>query len=218
MELDAVACPAEISGYFTTLVTLAELLAFGAKPVLVTDNLSFAMEPHGKEAIAGVHRALTEAGYPQCPVTGSTEENVPARQTAMGITILGVAPKEIRDQRVIRSGDVCYLIGLPLVGNQVMENLDEIKTLEYLPLFSRVEKIGDVLPVGSKGVRHEMMEMAKTHSMEWRMEDLDSSLLDRSAGPATCFLVAGEESVLKEVIKSYGMKALKVGTLLSARQ
>lgn len=218
MALDVVSCPAEISGYFTTLVTLAELLAYGASPVLVTDNLSFSMEPHGKDAMAGVKRALAEAGFAHCPVTGSTEENVPVEQTAIGITILGLASKEKRGKRILRSGDACYLIGRPLMGDQVLENLEEIRTLEYLPLFNALEDVGDILPVGSKGIRYEMTEMARTHSMEWIAEDtLDESMLERSAGPATCFLAAGKEEVLKEVIETYGIKAVKLGNLISTQ-
>lgn len=214
MDLDAVSCSAEISGYFTAMVALAELLAYGASPVLVTDNLSFSMEPHGKEAIQGIRRALQEAGYAHCPMTGSTEENIPARQTALGVTILGLASVKKREGRVVKSGNACFLIGEPFMGNQVLENLERIKTLKNLLLFLEAEPMGDILPVGSKGIGWEMKEMAKTHSMEWIPEELDSSLLERSAGPATCFLVAGEEALLKEIITKHGLTAVKMGTLV----
>lgn len=212
MSLDVVSCPAEISGYFTTMVALSELLAYGASPVLVTDSLSFSMEPHGKEALQGVERALKEAGFAHCPVTGSTEENVPTRQTAMGITVLGLASAKKRKSRVVKPGDVCFLIGEPFMGDQVLGNLDKINTLENLQLFLE-ESVGDILPVGSKGIGWEMKELAGTHSLEWIPEELDSSLLEQSAGPATCFLVAGAKQVLEAIIEKHELRAMKMGTL-----
>ncbi|QSX08381.1 selenophosphate synthase [Alkalibacter rhizosphaerae] len=211
MDLDLVSCPAEISGYFTAMVVLAELLAYGAVPTLVVDNLCFSMEPYGKDALKGIQRALEESGYPHCPVTGSTEDNIPVRQTAMGMTILGVASIKQRKKRILQSGDSCYLVGIPLVGNQVLKNLGNIKTLEHLALFNQLEWIGDLLPVGSKGVRAEMLEMGRTHSKEWQLEEVESDLLERSAGPATCFLIAGNENRLKDAFQKHELQAIKTG-------
>lgn len=209
---DVVPCPAEISGYFTAAVALAEILAYGAQPVLVTDNLCFSMEPHGKETIKGIQKALERAGYSNCPITGSTEENMPVTQTAMGITILGIVPQNGRSHRKVQQGDACYLVGTPLVGVEVLEGLEDIKTLEFLTRLKKEENVGDLLPVGSKGVRMEMMELARTHgkSIRWIEESL---LWDRSAGPATCFLVVGEESAMESVLKKMEIAPRKLAYL-----
>jgi thiamine monophosphate kinase len=208
---DLVACSAEISGYFTAVVTLAELMAYGAKPTLVVDNLCFSLEPHGTQAIQGIRRALLEAGVPECPITGSTEENMPVGQTGLGITILGVALEEERSRRIVKPGDSCYLIGTPYVGEEVLQHLEEIRTIKHLTLFQTMQGTFDLLPVGSKGIRAEMDELSSAHGLEWISEELAEDFISKSAGPATCFLVAGAEVVLKQVIKEHGLPAMRIG-------
>lgn len=209
---DVVSCSAEITGYFTAAVALAEILAYGAQPVLVADNLCYSMEPHGKGTIEGIQKALERAGYPLCPITGSTEENMPVMQTAMGITVLGIVPKQGRRHRRVQRGDACFLVGTPLVGEEVLAELKSIRTLEYLTLLKEEEGVGDLLPVGSKGVRAEMLELAHTHGLDvhWFAEN---PVWDRSAGPATCFLVVGSEPVMEKILKKQGITSQKLAFL-----
>ncbi|MBF7096871.1 selenophosphate synthase [Alkalibacter mobilis] len=199
-EMDIVKCSAEVSGYFTAVVVLAEIMAYRAEPIILVNNLCYEMENYGEETLAGIERALKESGFEKCHITGSTEENIPVCQTGIGITVIGKAKKKIREIMILNSGDACFLIGTPYMGEEVLNNLDNIKTLEYLKILTKDTKVKDILPVGSKGIVHELREIQKTNGLNLILSKNIVANLQISAGPATCFLITGNLQYLGELL------------------
>jgi hypothetical protein len=63
-------------------------------------------------------------------------------------------------------------------------------TLEELRAALAVEGVHDALPVGSRGIRAELAELAATAGLHARVEPGCELDLDTSGGPASCVLVS----------------------------
>lgn len=79
-------------------VPLMEVLATGAVPVVVVDNLCMEMEGAGKRIISIMRRQLEEAGLSNVQLTGSTEDNMPTTQSGFGVTAIGLL--QMQDCRI----------------------------------------------------------------------------------------------------------------------
>jgi len=178
-------------GRFTARVPLAELLACGATPILVADMLSVEREPTGAAILAGVRDEAQAAGLGPAALTGSTEENVPTLATGVGIAVLGlVAVERFRPGRG-RAGDLVVGIGVPKSAPAHCVALDDLEILD-LPALRRVlalDAVGDVLPVGSRGLRAEAHDLAASANLRFVPELAAPLDLAQSGGPATCCLV-----------------------------
>jgi len=110
------------------------------------------------------------------------------------VTVIGeVNKKAIRDKLPSR-GQQVYLVGLPKMGQQLIEeeiegHYGEIITLDWVKKISKYPQIGHMLPVGSKGIRYEIETLAKTNGLGCMLKSNLDIDLDASAGPATCMLV-----------------------------
>ena len=119
-------------------VPLMEVLATGAVPVVVVDNLCMEMEGAGKRIISIMRRELEEAGLSNVQLTGSTEDNMPTTQSGFGVTAIGLL--EMRDCRIgsTRRGDrvVCVAcragqdINRPPSGRTALRARDPARGLE----------------------------------------------------------------------------------------
>lgn len=182
---DTVKADYETVGYFSARVALMECLAAGGEPfAAVLQN--FAGETAWKSLIKGIERAADQAGC-RIEITGSTETNFTMSESAVSITVIG---RHIRRAEPFDREAVCYaVIGKPLVGPDVLAEPDYVAPL---PLFRQVleaEGVKSVWPVGSKGIIHEMRNV--TNNEELQVEHIQCSLdASKSAGPATCFLIA----------------------------
>jgi hypothetical protein len=92
------------------------------------------------------------------------------------------------------------IVGRPLVGNEVIEHEDRVAPLS---IFQEVSKLRDVMvwPVGSKGILYELNQMFENvgFSKEKVVTEVD---ITKSAGPASCYIVAylpSQESELKRL-------------------
>ena len=136
-------------------VPLMEVLATGAVPVVVVDNLCMEMEGAGKRIISIMRRQLEEAGLSNVQLTGSTEDNMPTTQSGFGVTAIGLLQMQLRIAST-RRGDRVVCVGVPRSGikNERYSEYDrdtaKVSTVRRL---AGLPYVHEILPVGSKGVR-----------------------------------------------------------------
>lgn len=190
-EQDLVKASYDTVGYFSFRVAIMECLAVGAEPLAVVIQ-NFCGEREWNELVAGVQKGLIELGLEKIQITGSSESNFPFVQSAIGLNVIG--KKSIRD-RVIDVSAVA-LIGLPLVGHDVLEQADEVAPLS---LFYQLSLRNDVWlwPVGSKGVGHELQRL----NLAIESNEID---FEKSGGPATSFLLMYPKEREKEIAEIAG--------------
>lgn len=211
-ENDVVKTDPEIVGYFTTQVSIMEMLSFGAKPITVVDTLSVEMDDTGKRVIEGIKKALEPLDLDiENILTGSTEENFPVTVTGLGMTIIGIIEKEKWRKPYTKSGLLAVVVGLPKVGNEVLEDNNTIIGIPELLELKKKEYIKEILPVGSKGILYELKQMATTNGLGYVLEDTINLDLNKSAGPATCAIVSMEENRYEEFKNNFSIPVNKIG-------
>jgi hypothetical protein len=195
-ELDSVKVPGYVLGRFTARVALMELLAAGAQPIVFVSNLCVEPEPGAREITRGITEELILAGLDSSiAITGSTEKNIPTRQTGLGVTAIGVARAGSLKLGLARPNDRLFCVGLPKVGNEVDLDDPEIATLEAVMALRACPEVHEIVPVGSQGIRREAEVLAQTAGMELYLDPAAGLDLEKSAGPATCFILAAEPSL-----------------------
>lgn len=198
-ELDLVKIPYETVGYYSFRVAVMECIAAGAIPIAVIIQ-NFCGDDDWSKLVSGVRRGLTELQMEDIQITGSTESNFSLQQSAIGINVIGkrlaCIPVSLED---LYNKELA-LIGLPLVGDEVVTSEDQIAPLS---IFRNISNIRDVVvwPVGSKGVLRELKRMLPNLD-----GDINSSNIDllKSGGPSTSFLVAYPPDKAKEIRKISG--------------
>lgn len=190
-ERDIVKTTPDIVGYFTCRVPLMEVLAIGAEPVTIINTLSVEMDDTGKKIIEGINKALNSLQITAgAIVTGSTEENFPMCQTGLGITVIGIINKDQWQQPRTESGYLAVVAGLPKVGQEVLaDNERTIISPSIIKELRSNDNIGEIVPVGSKGIIHEIEEIARTNNLSYKLENQSLVDLNKSAGPATCAII-----------------------------
>lgn len=182
----------EATGRSITQVAIMEVLAVGARPVIIVDNLCVEMEPTGRRILAGVEAAAAELSEPVV-ITGSDETNMPTSQTGVGVTVIAVAaPADLLVARC-REGDVVVAIGVPVGGPTHL--YDEFEALEFAGVGTLVAAtatgvVHEVLPVGSHGVGYELEELARTSGLAAVRRIPSPVNFESSGGASTCFLAA----------------------------
>ncbi|WP_309090000.1 ATP-binding protein [Domibacillus sp.] len=192
-EHDAVRAPYEVVGYFSARVALMECMAAGGEPFAAVLH-NFSGDAAWKALKEGVQRAAAELGC-ALEVTGSTESNFSMLQSAAGMVIIG---RHAREAGRVEGREVQYgVIGKPLVGKEVLECAEDVAPLAVFREIIKMEGVRAVLPVGSKGIAHELEQLSgKKGCCELDMK--------KSAGPSTCFLVAFEEGAAQRIEKAAG--------------
>lgn len=215
-ENDVVKVPPEVVGYFTAQVGLMEILSFGAKPITIVDTLSVEMEDTGHKIIEGIKEALEPLEFDISNlITGSTEENIPVTQTGIGITIVGIIDKDKWKKPITTSGLLAVVVGLPKVGDEVSEdNKKTIMDVGKLLKLKEKNYIKEILPVGSKGILHELNEMAKTNNINFELEDNLNIDVKKSGGPSTCVIISIEEEKYEMFKKDFSIPVNKIGRFI----
>lgn len=211
---DTVKVDGYVLGRFGARVPLMELIASGARPFLLVDNLSVEMEPTGREIIAGIRDELASAGLAgEVALNGSTEENVPVRATGIGVTVLGLCAAERFRPGGARPGDLAVCIGVPKSAPQDEVRLDDpaIMDLAAAVALGRLADVHDMLPVGSRGIAYEAGQMAALAGLRFEPAPDAGVDLAKSGGPATCCLVAVEPGALDRVQAAAGKPCHVVG-------
>ncbi|GAB6189799.1 hypothetical protein JCM30566_15410 [Marinitoga arctica] len=184
--MDIIKTDPKIVGYFGAHVALSENISFGATPIVIINTLSVEMNDTGKRIIDGIKEAVIKANLNTNIITGSTEENFPVVQTGVGITVIGIKDKNLKYKTY--SSDIAVLIGTPKVGNDVINNPD-ILTLEMINILRTCKVVHEIVPVGSKGIMHEINEIEKYNNLNFEMDKNLNIDLYESAGPATCAII-----------------------------
>jgi hypothetical protein len=193
-------------GRMVIRVPIMEVLASGAVPITVIDALAVEMDPTGREIIHGVKDESADAGInPDLAVTGSTEDNVITVQTGVGAVVIGFVHKKDFRPGKSSDGDIVICVGIPKSAPEykVAYSDPEITTPQTVRELSKLDFVHDILPVGSKGVRHEFQELANSAQLEGSYYNDILIDINKSGGPSTCCLVSLQHD-------KFGMLAQKI--------
>ena len=218
---DTVAVSGSVLGRFAARVPLLEVIAVGANPIVLVDNLSVEREPTGAEILEGIRTEAATAGLPPGAITGSTEDNVPTVATGVGVTVIARAGlDELRVGRA-RPGDVVVLVGWPKSAPADVFGPDDPDVLSIGALRAAMDVPGvhEALPIGSSGVAAELATLARSagarvdHTPNWPVAE------NQSGGPSTAALVAavptgGVDAVVDALRSASGLPAWAVAKLV----
>jgi len=183
---DAIHISNEAVGYAACRVAMMELLAVKGKPLTIVMQ-NFTGDAAWEDYKSGVQQVLAELQMDSIAITGSTESNFPGVQSGLGLTIIGTRAIQASHPPLNKASYA--IIGTPLVGDDVKELEGKIAPLSLFKEFCEMKEVISILPVGSKGIQ--------TTWQAWtnQVNKLDAACVDltKSAGPATCFLIAFEE-------------------------
>lgn len=197
---DSYAVSASVVAHFALRVPLLELIAAGGRAELIVDALSVELEPTGNEMIEEIRRVARSLGLSSDRITGSTEDNVPTVATGVGVTVIGTAPRASLRPGTSLADDVVLCLGEPTSAPHDSIVLDDPRmiSLETLAAVLEVDGVHDALPVGSKGVGHELSEIAAVAGLvaEEAAHGIDTA---KSGGPASCVLVSIAESAIPQL-------------------
>ncbi|MFS0874750.1 hypothetical protein [Solibacillus isronensis] len=176
-EHDIVHVPNEVTAYFTARTAILEQLCAGAVPVQLL-MANFSGDDIWPEYEQGFKKAFSEMGMEMPRLMGSSETNFQSLQSAVSLTMLG---KKLFEQNT--NDCEFYVVGEPLVGNDVIENPHKIAQLNELYEGLASGMIQAIWPTGSKGIGAEIIRfVGKKYTA-----DID---LACSAGPSCAVLVA----------------------------
>ncbi len=214
-EHDLIKVSPYITGYYTACVVLSETIALGAWPITIVNTLSVEMDDTGKTIMDGIGAALDEIGLDrETMLTGSTEENIPVTVTGLGMTVIGKIDNTHWTYPKAKAKNIAVVIGLPKVGDQVVQDQGEIMNLSTMIKLRKTNFIQDILPVGSKGIGYEASEMARTAGLTFCPNEQIAIDMKQSAGPATCAVVAMEHGYLNTLIEQLELPVHVVGNFI----
>ena len=214
--LDRVRVDGYTVGRFAARVALMEALAVGAEPICLANTLTVEPNPTGIEIIKGIRGEVRYARLDsRIVMCGSTEKNIPVRQTGVGVTVVGIAAG--RSLRIGRCtpGDALVAIGLPHVGGEVILGDKERRiadTRDVCTLLS-LHLVHEIIPVGSQGILHEARMIAEDSDLRFTLARGLKLDVRKSAGPATVALCACPHPYLGELSRVIEKPVNLIGTL-----
>lgn len=200
-EHDTVKASTVLVGEQTAKVVLAELLSMGFKPLVLSDGLAVEMNDTGKKIIQGFSNTINLLRHNNIHMTGSTEENIKTVQTSIGTTGIGIVDKNNLKYKKTKSNDICILIGLPLLGYDVVNNPDKVMSIKDFEILSMSEFVHEMIPIGSKGTSYEISVMCDCNDLKFiKKDDLDFDF-KKSGGPScSCIVSCAKENI--EIIRN----------------
>lgn len=199
-EHDVVKVSPQITAYHTGKVVLAELMSLGFKPMIMADGLAVEMNDTGKQLIDGFKEVLSKLKTTKVHLTGSTEENIKTVQTSMGVTCIGMCDKDKLKYKRTNKNDICLIIGMPLVGNEVLDNPDKVLDIDDFEKLYLCDFIREILPVGSRGIGHELNDLCCYNELSIKLNEDINIDLKKSGGPSCSALVTIEEKHIDKII------------------
>jgi hypothetical protein len=191
-ELDLVNASPYLVGRLTARVALLEIISVGAIPQMLSATISNEPFPTGEQLLKGVREEL------QCMklddvlnhIAISTEKNFETKQTALGITAIGVCKPEALRISCSENQDHVYVLGLPKVGNEI-QGLDDTEIIHGKNVMTLLENtsVHDMIPVGSKGILKEIELMCTNSGCRFVLDTKVKVDITKSAGPSTCMIV-----------------------------
>ncbi|WP_078413030.1 hypothetical protein [Priestia abyssalis] len=199
-ECDNVSVSYKEVAYYSLRVAMMEILSIGAHPLSVTIS-DFNGESAWHLYEQGIESVCHELGLEPITIVGSSETNFSLMQSAVGFTLIGkVKKEEKRMARTPRNASFA-VIGSPLVGEEVLEQSEKILPLSLFRKLLSEEGVYELIPVGSKGIGHELHVLRQLNGHDFSLGSVDLPL-DKSAGPATCVVISYKverESVIREL-------------------
>lgn len=174
-------------------VPLMEVLASGAFPFLIVNNLCVEMDPSGKKIIQAMKAELQRCHLlERVAFTGSTEDNMKTNQTGMGVTVVGLLNRKESRLGKTRKGDIVVCVGIPQSGIHVpySERDADVCDLETMIQLTECPFVHEILPIGSKGTLYEANQLAVTCGLTFVPSDEQNIDLEESAGSSTAVLVS----------------------------
>lgn len=193
LEEDEFFVEAGTVAYFTTRVALLDILSAGGKPITTAFATSLSNNYY-EEIEAGILRSLDEwQGEEKNLITGSTEDNFKPKQTSISIMITGISNKNELNWLQVNQGDKLFIIGKPLVGEQVLINKDKIINSEVFKNLIRDKSTKNLMPVGSGGAVQRINYILSKTGLKFKSSN--SHLEKKSAGPATAVLLISNSGI-----------------------
>jgi len=215
--MDMVKADAHTLGRFTTRVALMEVLSTGAKPICLVNTLCVEPKPTGLEIVQGIREEIRQAGLKsRFAITGTSEKNIPVRQTGLGVTVIGIATRNRLRIGLSKKKNIVVSVGIPLVGSEVLSGERKglvADTRDLLKLLN-LDFLHEVIPVGSHGILHEAKTIAKESHLKFRLAQRPGVDVRKSAGPATVILGTLPERQLPKVHKKISKPINMIGQLL----
>lgn len=191
-EFDLVKASPYLVGRLTTRVALLEVVSVGAVPRMLSVTISNEPFPTGEQVLEGVNDELIAMKLDDAlkHIAVSTEKNFETKQTAIGVTVVGVSNS--LDLRICSSEneDSVYVLGLPKVGSEI-QGFDDQEIVNGHQMMQLLEhpSVHDVIPVGSKGILKEIKLMCENSDFEFVLDPKVAVDMAKSAGPSTCMIV-----------------------------
>lgn len=200
--LDTVHVDYKTMSYYAFRVAYMECVAAGGEPFSVIMH-NFNDEMVWDELISGITLGLKEVGLANISITGSTETNFKLDQSALGLVILG---KKIQQKKTFLNAESVEMaiIGKPLVGQAVKDNEKSVAPLRIYEILSKMPEVTLIRPISSKGIKYEVDRQINQPFIYPTGLDIQ-----KSAGPATCFLVV-YDSKIHDTIKELAGEHLQM--------
>ena len=189
-------------GGFTARVALMETIAIGARPKCIAATIPLERGRISSDILAGVRREVSLLDY-EIPIVSSTENNFTVKQSGLGVTVIGVVNRASIRLGKSRRYDVVLSIGSPFVGRGVIsaEKQGLIADLSDVIRLARLPFVHEIIPVGSRGIRHETATLAKDSHLRFiggTPSKIDSR---QSAGPGTVILCCTPAERIQDLTK-----------------
>ena len=156
-DMDMVKTPYDVVAYYGFRVAVMECIASGGAPISVVLH-NFCGDEPWKDLVCGIEKGLQELGLTNVPITGSTESNFSLLQSALGMIVIGKRGRVIPEETILLDQMRFAVIGSPLVGNEVLNKEGEVLPLSLFHWLCQLDHVV-ILPVGSKGILHELKVM-----------------------------------------------------------
>ena len=166
----------ESLAHFTLKNALMDNLSYNTKIISVV-FANFCGESAYNQIYKGIEVLTQKLGY-KVSISGSTESNFEISESAFSGTVVG--NQEIKEKKYFKNYAV---VGLPLVGNEVIENRSKLITLEEFIYLINHPDISRVSTVGSKGIYDRGI---KKFNLHFKSNTVD---VFKSAGPSTCVII-----------------------------
>jgi selenophosphate synthetase-related protein len=214
---DKVKVDGQILGKFLARVSLMDVIATGAFPILLSVTLGVEKEPTGNAILDGIRKEARTLGLdPDQVLMENTEDNFETVQTGAGLTVVGFAnEEELRLGKTV-PGDLVVAIGKPKVGDEVIsaEAKGEIADLKNIIQLSQKKYVHDIAPVGTFGIADQARMIAYAVGRQLKLIEAKTLDLNKSAGPATVVLASIEKERLEDLTSLIRKPVNVIGEIL----
>lgn len=212
---DSIKAPPQLVGFNAAKVPTMEVLAAGGEPFLVISNLCCDLASTGRFIVDGIAELMAETGIRPL-MTGSDETNNPTVQTGVGVTVIGTLKAGALKIGQARAGDEIIAIGMPFFDPRrapFRERAEDCAMPRHVIAAAALEYVREIVPVGSRGIAHEVDQLAATSSLRYSLLSQDRVDTNVSGGASDCFLVAAQPGNASELSRHLKLPSTVVAIL-----